>query len=49
MRETLDANDVMLLMKGQMLPPKPAAAEAPAKPVDTPPDSAGLNPALSPA
>jgi cell division protease FtsH len=48
-RETLDANDVVLLMKGQVLPPRPATAETPAKPVDNPPDPAGLNPALSPA
>jgi len=48
-RETLDANDVVLLMKGQILPPKPATVEPPVHKADTPPDSAGLNPALSPA
>jgi cell division protease FtsH len=48
-RETLDANDVIALMKGQILPPKPVAVEPPAPNRDTPPDPAGLNPALSPA
>jgi cell division protease FtsH len=46
-RETLEAGDVLLLMKGQVLPPKPTTSE-PVKPVDNPPDP-GLNPALSPA
>jgi cell division protease FtsH len=48
-RETLEANDVLLLMNGQVLPPKPSSpGGGPAKPMDTPPDP-GLNPALSPA
>ncbi len=46
-RETLEAGDVLLLMKGEILPPKPATGE-PVKPRDTPPDP-GLKPALSPA
>ena len=47
-RETLEANDVVLLMNGQVLPPKPPPAESLADPLDTPPDP-GLAPALSPA
>ena len=46
-RETLEAGDVLLLMKGEILPPKPTTGE-PAKPRDTPPDP-GFKPALSPA
>ena len=46
-RETLEAKDVLALMAGQILPPKPVP-EAPTKPMDTPSDP-GLNPALSPA
>jgi cell division protease FtsH len=49
-RETLDASDVLLIMKGQALPPKPSPAEPPPPGgKDVPPDPAGLNPALSPA
>jgi cell division protease FtsH len=47
-RETLEANDVVMLMNGQVLPPKPPPAETVASAQDTPPDP-GLNPALSPA
>jgi cell division protease FtsH len=47
-RETLEANDVVLLMSGQVLPPKPPPAETVPSSQDTPPDP-GLNPALSPA
>jgi cell division protease FtsH len=46
-RETLDASEVLLLMNGQALPPKPTPGE-PTKHMDTPPDP-GLRPALSPA
>jgi len=46
-RETLDACDVIKLMAGEPLPPKPVTPE-PVQPKDTPSDP-GLNPALSPA
>jgi cell division protease FtsH len=46
-RETLEAKEVLMLMAGQILPPKPTP-EGPTQPMDTPPDP-GLNPALSPA
>jgi cell division protease FtsH len=47
-RETLEAADVIALMSGKVLPPRPATGEA-SKPVDPPPTDPGLNPALSPA
>ena len=55
-RETLEANDVVRLMNGEVLPPKPPPAEAVADSLDKPtgPGSEGatnpgLNPAPSPA
>ena len=47
-RETLEANDVVLLMNGQILPPRPATGE-PGQDPWTPRPDPGLNPALSPA
>ena len=51
-RESLDGNDVEILMKGGTLPPPKAGAtpSAPATVEETKPDTdPGLNPALKPA
>jgi len=49
-RETLDSSDVIRLMNGEVLPPKPqpSVPEPSNKPMDNPPDP-GLKPALNPA
>ena len=50
-RETLDGNDIEILMKGGTLPPpKPGATPtAPATVEEGPSTDPGLNPALKPA